>query len=221
MAEVLNKPVTNMDPNSYKITPKKIFIHLKTILKHKYYVFIFCCKAGIPWRGIKHDLSKFSPAEFIPNAKYAEEGISPIDVQKVVIGYASSWFHHKGRNSHHYEYWIDKLDNGGYITRMPFLDALECICDMLAANRVYKGKTKNEFSNLWNFWSRKRVGIAMHPDTVQLLSEVFYSIKIFKDHKLNKKVIRSKYNRIIKENGNPIQMKLSDVIDTNELQIMP
>ena len=35
------------------------FLHLKKILVHKYWVFYFCCKAGIPWQGITHDLSKF------------------------------------------------------------------------------------------------------------------------------------------------------------------
>lgn len=217
MANVLNRPVTNMDPNSYKMSPKKVLLHLSTVLKHKYYVFTFCCKADIPWRGIKHDMSKFSPAEFIPNAKYAEKGISPIDIQKVTIGYASSWFHHKGRNTHHYEYWVDRLDEGGYITRMPFLDALECICDMLAANRVYNGKGDKEFDTLWSFWTKKRVGIAMHPDTVELLNNVFRKIVAYRSIKLNKRIIKSIYNRIIQENKNPIQMKLSDVIEYNKI----
>lgn len=38
--------------------------HFKTVLTHKYYVFKNCVVAGMPLRGILHDLSKFSPIEF-------------------------------------------------------------------------------------------------------------------------------------------------------------
>ena len=37
----------------------KAFHHLKTILKHKYWVFHYARMAGIPFRGLVHDLSKF------------------------------------------------------------------------------------------------------------------------------------------------------------------
>lgn len=47
--------------------------HTKTVLKHKWVVFKLCCKAGIPWRGLVHDLSKFSPTEFWESAKYYAE----------------------------------------------------------------------------------------------------------------------------------------------------
>lgn len=49
---------------------KKIYGHLKNIIQHKWIVFGLCCKAGIPFRGIVHDLSKFSPTEFIQGVKY-------------------------------------------------------------------------------------------------------------------------------------------------------
>ena len=216
MAEVLNHPIENMDPKSYKITPQKFMLHLSTVLKHKYYVFTFCCKARIPWRGIKHDMSKFSPAEFIPNVKYAQKGVSPIDVQKVLFGYASSWFHHKGRNTHHYEYWMDNFDNGCYVTRMPVMDTIECTCDMLAANRVYNGKSSREFESLWNFWTKKRIGIAMHPDVVRFLDEVFFYIKTNRSFDiLNKKELIKRYNSIVDSNLNPMKMKLSTVIYEN------
>ena len=42
-----------------------IFGHLKTITKHKWVVFKLSIKAGIPIRGLLHDLSKYSPTEFI------------------------------------------------------------------------------------------------------------------------------------------------------------
>ena len=32
---------------------------------------------------------------------------SPNNAERGEKGYSSAWLHHKGRNRHHYEYWID------------------------------------------------------------------------------------------------------------------
>ena len=61
---------------------KNIFKHLKLITKHKWIVFRLCCKAGIPWRGICHDLSKYSPTEFLEGIKYYQGNRSPITAAK-------------------------------------------------------------------------------------------------------------------------------------------
>ena len=71
------------------------FKHLKVIIKHKWIVLKLCIKAGIPWRGLVHDLSKFSPVEFINSVKYFNNGTgSPIQLEKKAIrvfkGLASS-----------------------------------------------------------------------------------------------------------------------------------
>jgi hypothetical protein len=39
--------------------------------------------------------------------KYFRGNVSPNNVQREVEGVAAAWLHHKGRNKHHYEYWID------------------------------------------------------------------------------------------------------------------
>lgn len=44
--------------------------HFKTITKHRHKVIRNCFKAGIFWQGLRHDLSKYSPTEFIPGAKF-------------------------------------------------------------------------------------------------------------------------------------------------------
>ena len=90
------------------LTPVIAFKHFKTVMTHKMYVFLFCKEAGIPWQGIKHDLSKFSPTEFIESVKYYTGTDSPINNCKKVNGYSEAWMHHKGRNKHHcHELLID------------------------------------------------------------------------------------------------------------------
>ena len=65
--------------------------HFKTVLTHKYYVFKNCVVAGMPLRGILHDLSKFSPIEFFESVKYYQGSRSPIDACKEVNGYSNAW----------------------------------------------------------------------------------------------------------------------------------
>ena len=202
--------------DKYRITLPKIILHSKTILQHKFWVFVYCYKAGIPIRGFLHDISKFSPTEYLNNIKYTEKGISPIDIQKKVDGYSPSWIHHKSHNSHHYEYWMDKFDNGGFTTRMPFKDLLECACDMVAANRVYNGKSPNEYDNLWKYWIKKRNGISMHPDNVAFLNNIFLHMKITKKFWLdNRTKIKSIYTSILSISIHPLQMPISEAKKIN------
>ena len=84
-----------------------VFRHIKTVMTHKFYVFIFACKAGIPFRGLVHDMSKFSPSEFFESVKYYQGNGSPISAAKKENGYSKAWLHHKGRNKHHWQYWYD------------------------------------------------------------------------------------------------------------------
>lgn len=143
----------------------KAFKHFKTICKHKYYVGKYCFIAGIPLRGILHDLSKFSPTEFIESVKYYQGTRSPIDACKEVNGYSKAWLHHKGRNRHHYEYFIDNLDNGGTALQMPFKDAVELVCDYLGAGKAYMGKNFS-YEAEYKWWlNKKNKPLFMHNQT--------------------------------------------------------
>ena len=66
-----------------------------------------------------------------------------------------AWFHHRGRNRHHYEYWVDYLDKGGIPAIMPFKYALEMVCDYLAAGNAYSGKNFTLQGEL-EWWENKK-----------------------------------------------------------------
>lgn len=139
-----------------KITFKKTLGHFKTICIHKWWVFHYCCKLGIPWRGLVHDNSKFSPVEFWESVRYWDGKSSPIPKCKADIGYSKGWLHHKGRNTHHYEYWIDQLDLGGEPIQIPWKDLLELVADYLGAGRAYSGKSsKNIFKEEAKWFANK------------------------------------------------------------------
>ena len=74
--------------------------------------------------------------EALMNAQREDEGVS------------KAWLHHKGRNKHHFEYWID-YDVEGNSTilagmKMPVKYVAEMFCDRVAASRIYnKDKYKD------------------------------------------------------------------------------
>ena len=85
----------------------KAWQHFKTITTHKIWVMRYCFKIGLYWQGLTHDLSKYSPTEFLVGMKYYQGDRSPNNAEREDTGMSKSWMHHKGRNKHHFEYWID------------------------------------------------------------------------------------------------------------------
>ena len=63
---------------------KKFFGHLNTVNKHRFLVFKYCVKAGIPFRGLVHDLSKYSLLEFLEGVKYYKSRQSKLELRKDV-----------------------------------------------------------------------------------------------------------------------------------------
>lgn len=175
---------------------RNILGHLKTILVHKWWVFYYCCKLGIPLQGIVHDLSKFSPVEFFESVRFYQGGkSSPIPAAKKKQGYSLAWQHHKGRNKHHYEYWTDNYDLGTTCIKMPYKYVLELIADYLAAGRTYNGKNFT-FVDEYEWWVKARETRKMHQDTKDLVTSVLHGLAYSNNKRKAFKVIR----RINKEN---------------------
>ena len=117
---------------------KRLFGHFKTINTHRKLVKSMCFKCGMIKQGLLHDLSKYSFQEFIPSVKYFQGNRSPISYEKEIKGYSECWLHHKGRNKHHWEYWIDRKQYELVCNEMPFNYVLESVLDKIAASKVYR-----------------------------------------------------------------------------------
>lgn len=150
----------------------KFVRHLKTVVHHKSCVARYCFMCGLYYQGIVHDISKFSPTEFLESVKYYQGNRSPIDKCKEKKGYSNAWFHHKGRNKHHWEYWVDDFEKGVIPKKMPFKYALEMVCDFLGAGQAYMGKNfsiKSEYA----WWQKKRKVAILHKDTLAFVDALF------------------------------------------------
>lgn len=154
---------------------KIILKHIKIILKHKWMVFKLCCKVGMPWRGLKHDMSKFSPTEFFESIKYYTGTNSPILGARTEKGYSETYLHHIGRNKNHLEYWLD-FETKQIAPVIPYKYVVETVCDDLAAGIVYNGKNWNNGTQ-YEYWKRKRQNIIINPKIDNFLTEVFLEVK--------------------------------------------
>lgn len=115
----------------------KLYGHFKTITQHKIVVTTLCFRCGLYKQGLLHDLSKYSWVEFSAGVRYFQGNRSPINKEKEVVGYSLGWLHHKGRNKHHWEYWLDNSNTGVIPIQMPIAYLVEMFCDRVAASKIY------------------------------------------------------------------------------------
>lgn len=149
----------------------KGFSHFKTITYHKYLVCKGCFQVGLYKQGLLHDMSKYSFTEFRVGAKYYQGDRSPNNAEREDIGYSSAWLHHKGRNKHHYEYWIDyskEVPGGMLPVPMPEKYLVEMIMDRIAASKVYKKDAYTDDCPLEYFLQGKDPA-PIHPKTKEQL----------------------------------------------------
>ena len=170
------------------------FKHIKLVSKHKWLVFKFSVKLGIPFRGLMHDLSKFSYDEFWESVKYYDGKVSPITKCKQENGYSKAWLHHKGRNKHHVQYWVD-LGTKGVAPVIPYKYVVEMICDKLSASITYNGKNWTNSSE-YEYWVKEKKRIIVNPKIENFLEEVFLNLKENGLEKiLDKKYLKETYKK--------------------------
>lgn len=146
--------------------------HLRTVQHHRFLVLRHCWRVGLYWQGLTHDLSKFSPVEFSAGAKYYQGNRSPNEIERREKGFSAAWLHHKGRNKHHLEYWIDYAADGSGMCgmKMPIQYVIEMFCDRVAASKIYQGATYTQTHPL-EYYLRGKPRRVIHPQTAALLEE--------------------------------------------------
>ena len=147
--------------------------HFKTITRHRHLVMKGCFQVGLYRQGLTHDLSKFSPVEFGVGIRYFQGYRSPNDAERIQTGVSLAWLHHKGRNRHHFEYWIDIMGdpvNGAFGCKMPMKYVAEMVCDRRAACIAYHGRDYRP-GDAYAYYERTKAFIIIHPDTRAVLEK--------------------------------------------------
>ena len=156
----------------------KAWQHFKTITKHRLLVQSGCFRVGLYWQGLTHDLSKYSPTEFLAGAQYYQGTRSPNTAEREDKGYSQAWMHHKGRNRHHYEYWTDmnRATRNYESVPMPRKYLAEMVMDRRAACITYQGDAYRDASAL-NYFMGSRERELMHPQTRQELEYILTMLR--------------------------------------------
>jgi len=151
--------------------------YLWYILRHKWFVFLECCKLGIPWLGLTHDLSKFSKIERVA---YAHCFFNPDGSKRDVRdktgfydpskfdGFEGAWNNHQKHNKHHWQYWVC-IHVTGEPKLLPFPDKYrhEMLADMRGASRALGfGVSINAY------YEKNKDNMQLHPDTRKWLERM-------------------------------------------------
>ena len=133
--------------------------HFETITRHKLLVMKYCFECGLYEQGLAHDHS-------------------PNEAERAAKGYTSAWLHHKGRNKHHLEYWIDYSTTKTGLTGMkiPLRYVCEMVCDRVAASQIYLGDKYTDAS-AWEYYQRSKDHYLMHPETRALLEKLLCMVR--------------------------------------------
>ena len=156
----------------------KAWRHFKTITHHKWLVLCGCFRVGLYRQGLCHDLSKYSPTEFLTGARYYQGTRSPNAQERAEKGYSEAWMHHKGRNRHHYEYWTDMnaVSRNYEPIPMPRKYLVEMVMDRRAACMTYQGSAYTDGSAL-AYLENSREKDLMHPQTLKELHFLLTMLK--------------------------------------------
>lgn len=154
--------------------------YLSYVLRHKWFVFLECCKNGIPILGLLHDWSKFRPSEWNPYADHFYGKGTGIKTGRDETGYYKAgdtgdlafdfaWLLHQKRNKHHWQYWFLPEDDGGFVLfELPLKYAKEMLCDWKGAGMAQgtpdtkkwyeKNKEKIQLHEKTRLWIEVQIG---------------------------------------------------------------
>jgi hypothetical protein len=149
--------------------------YLKTLLRHKWFVFLEGLKIGCnPFLLFIHDSSKFLPDEFVAYARSFAGPWKYSDRPKDVIeAFDRAWLFHQHRNKHHWQHWIlTQDDDPTMCVEMPVKYVLEMVADWRGAGRAYGKTSRGDDPNTVVWYSKRRNKIKLHPNTRQVVEDL-------------------------------------------------
>lgn len=162
--------------------------YLQYLIRHKWYVLVECCRFGLLWRGILHDMSKFRPDEFMPYARYfygdypSEKDLIMLittmgmkhSKESVQRDFDRAWLRHQHRNPHHWQYWVLREDDGGTkVIEMDDVYYREMLADWRGAGRALG---KESWNDTLGWYLSHRHTMLFHPSTSRMVNASMYQL---------------------------------------------
>ncbi len=129
-------------------------------------------------QGLLHDLSKYSYDEFWGGVKFYQGTRSPHEAEREKYGFSYAWLHHKGRNKHHFEYWVDysHVTKKLIPVKMPLKYVKEMFCDRVAASKIYMKENYTDASSL-EYFLRAKKNRFINQETSDLIESLLVMLK--------------------------------------------
>lgn len=116
-----------------------------------------------------HDYSKWDDEEYFAYCEYFYGEKSP----EVEDDFDYAWLHHQHNNSHHWQHWLLREDDGATkALEMPYLDVIEMVCDHWAFSWV-----KDNLYEIFDWYEKNSEKMVLHENTRNLYEEILAKIK--------------------------------------------
>lgn len=152
------------------------------LLRHKFWVFWFCARYGMIWRGLKHDCDKLRPSLFFTYARnfalaeklrdktghYSPSAV-PDECRRALLNH----FH---RARHHWQHWILPCDTEIEPLDMGETDVREMLCDWAGAGRTQRGKNWRR-ADVRDFFIKNRDKMVLSPRAIELIEKNLDSMR--------------------------------------------
>lgn len=139
-------------------------------------------------------MSKYTPTEFLVGCKYYQGTMSPNNAERADKGYSSAWLHHKGRNKHHMEYWIDygvgdrrdgqEPHRGICGMKMPIRYVAEMYVDRVSASKNYQ-RDKFRTDSPLQYYLKGRKYYILNEDTRAMLELLLVMLAVKGENEVN------------------------------------
>ena len=143
-------------------------------------VIIVTHRHGVPFWQVKFRRGAGCPFQraALLGRRYYQGNRSPNEIERREKGYSAAWLHHKGRNRHHLEYWIDYAADGSGMCgmKLPLKYVLEMFCDRVAASKTYRGAVYRD-SDPYDYYARSIDHYIIHPDTAKTLEYLLRTLR--------------------------------------------
>lgn len=153
---------------------KRHLAYLIYLLRHKWFVAVAGRKLKLSWwRILTHDLSKFRPSEWFPYARtfYDSTGRKQYNESSE---FDVAWLKHQHRNSHHWQYWLLRQDDGGFKNiEMRYMDIIEMVSDWMGAGRAITGRWEVQ-----QWYEKNNTKMSLHQNTKMKVEKILNDVKI-------------------------------------------